>query len=63
MKDKPKTAGRPALPEGARASSQMQFRVSRKRKSAYVKAAQKNQQTLAAWSFAQLDAASGYAGD
>lgn len=58
-----KTAGRPSLPDGKKASSQMQFRISQKRKSTYVKAAQKKQMTLAAWSFAQLDAASGYAGE
>jgi predicted HicB family RNase H-like nuclease len=63
MSQKSNSVGRPPLPENEKASSQMQFRVSQKRKAAYVKAASKKQQTLVAWSFEKLDAASGYTGD
>lgn len=63
MSEKSKSVGRPPLPDEAKASSQMQFRISQKRKAAYVKAASKKQQTLAAWAFEKLDAASGYTGD
>jgi len=55
--------GRPTLPDDKKASSQMQLRISRSRKAAYVKAAQSMGQTLAAWSFEKLDSASGYAGE
>jgi hypothetical protein len=50
--------GRPKLPDNQRASSQIQLRVTRRRKAAYVSAA--NPKTLAAWCFEHLDAASGY---
>lgn len=63
MKEESKPVGRPALPDDVKASSQMQFRVSKKRKAAYVKAANKKEQTLAAWAFEKLDAASGYQGE
>jgi predicted HicB family RNase H-like nuclease len=63
MSNEAKPVGRPPMPEEIKASSQMQFRISTKRKAAYVKAAQKKGQTLAAWSFEQLDAASGYQGE
>lgn len=63
MSEESNPVGRPSLPENEKASSQMQFRVSQKRKAAYVKAANKKQQTLAAWSFEKLDAAAGYKGD
>jgi hypothetical protein len=63
MSEKPNPVGRPLLPENKKASSQMQFRVSGKRKAAYVKAANKKQQTLAAWCFEKLDGAAGYQGD
>lgn len=50
--------GRPELPEGQRADSQIQLRVTRERKAAYVRAAKGA--TLAAWCFANLDKAAGY---
>ena len=52
--------GRPPLPHGEAADSQIQLRVTRKRKSAYVRAANKKKQTLAAWCFEALDKESGY---
>jgi hypothetical protein len=55
--------GRPPLPKGTAADSQIQLRVARKRKAAYVRAANKKQQTLAAWCFEALDRESGYAAD
>ena len=54
------TRGRPPLPKGTAATSQIQFRVQTKRKAAYVSAANKKGQTLAEWCFDHLDAASGY---
>jgi hypothetical protein len=51
--------GRPLLPSGEAADSQIQLRVTRKRKSAYVGAANKKKQTLAAWCFEALDKESG----
>lgn len=52
--------GRPPLPKGQAADSQIQLRVTRKRKGAYVRAASKKKQTLAAWCFEALDKESGY---
>lgn len=46
------------MPEDARASSHIHLRVSRKRKAAYVHAAQPG--TLADWCFTNLDKAAGY---
>lgn len=61
MADTDKTSrGRPPLPDSERADSQIQLRVTRKRKGAYVRAANKGKQTLAAWAFEHLDRASGY---
>jgi hypothetical protein len=54
------TRGRPALPDDQKASSHIHLRSTAKRKAAYVRAAQKNKQTLADWSFEHLDAASGF---
>jgi hypothetical protein len=51
------TRGRPPLPDSERADSQIQLRVTRKRKSAYVRAAKG--ETLAAWMFRVCDDASG----
>jgi hypothetical protein len=48
--------GRPPLPKSERAESQIQLRVSRKRKAAYVRAARPG--TLAAWIFTVCDKAS-----
>lgn len=53
--------GRPPLPDSERADSQIQLRVTRKRKAAYVRAANRKKQTLAAWAFDHLDRASGHA--
>jgi hypothetical protein len=58
MKNEEPTRGRPPLPKGAAATSQIQLRVQTKRKAAYVRAAKG--QTLAEWCFKHLDAASGY---
>ncbi len=55
-----KKIGRPPLTNSARASSQIQLRVTRKRKSAYVRAANQTKQTLAGWAFEHLDRASGH---
>jgi uncharacterized protein (DUF1778 family) len=52
--------GRPPLPASERADSQIQLRVTRKRKCAYVRAASKRKQTLAAWCFEALDREAGY---
>lgn len=52
------TRGRPPLPKGTAATSQIQLRVQTKRKAAYVRAAKG--MTLAEWCFKHLDAASGY---
>ncbi len=57
---KPVTIGRPPLPDSERADSQIQLRVTRKRKAAYVRAASKKKQTLAAWCFQALDREAGY---
>jgi predicted HicB family RNase H-like nuclease len=54
------TRGRPSLPEGAAATSQIQLRVQTSRKAAYVRMASKQGKTLAEWCFEHLDAASGY---
>lgn len=54
--------GRPPLPANQRADSQIQLRVTRKRKGAYVRTATKKKQTLAAWCFEALDKESGYVG-
>jgi hypothetical protein len=51
--------GRPCL-DGVKAESQIQLRVTRRRKSAYVRAARPG--TLAAFCFTHLDKASGYKG-
>jgi len=59
----PKPKGRPRLPENAGADKQIQFRVTGRRKGAYVAAARKNHQTLAAWCFEHLDAAARAAGE
>jgi hypothetical protein len=61
MKNKPKPRpGRPPLPEDERASSQIQLRVTSKRKTAYVRAAYQKGQTLAAWAFDQMDKGANY---
>jgi len=61
MKDNPESKmGRPPLPPGEAATSQIQLRVTRRRKSAYVRAANRKRQTLAGWCFAHLDRESGY---
>ena len=52
--------GRPTLPASERADSQIQLRVTRKRKGAYVRDASKKKQTLSAWCFEALDKESGY---
>lgn len=59
MRQEP-TRGRPPLPKGTAATSQIQLRVQTKRKAAYVRAANKKGLTLAEWCFTHLDAASGY---
>ncbi len=60
MKTNEAKIGRPPLPASERADSQIQLRVTRKRKGAYVRAASKKKQTLAAWCFEALDRESGY---
>jgi len=61
--EEPKGPGRPPFPEGQAAHSQIQLRVQKARKGAYVHAANKKGQTLAAWCFEHLDKASGYKPD
>jgi hypothetical protein len=58
-------AHRPPLDDREKvASSHIHFRVTRRRKAAYVKAAQKKKgQTLVDWCFKHLDKASAYEGD
>lgn len=58
MKSEQPSRGRPPLPKGEGATSQIQLRVTPKRKAAYVRAA--NGKTLAAWCFENLDKAAGY---
>lgn len=59
---KPETKmGRPPLPDSERADSQIQLRVTRKRKGAYVRAASRKKQTLAAWCLEALDRETGAA--
>jgi hypothetical protein len=48
------------MPSAERADSQIQLRVTRQRKTAYVRAATKKKQTLAAWCFEALDRQSGF---
>jgi len=50
--------GRPPLPDSERAGSQIQLRVTRRRKAAYVRAAKG--ETLAAWMFRVCDDAARY---
>ena len=60
MKHKPQTTpptGRPCL-DGAKAESQIQLRVTRRRKAAYVRAARPG--TLASFCFTHLDKAANY---
>jgi uncharacterized protein (DUF1778 family) len=47
--------GRPPFPAGEAADSQIQLRVTRKRKGAYVRAASRSGKTLSAWCFDALD--------
>lgn len=54
------TRGRPPLPDEQKARSNIHFRVTTKRKAAYVRAAQQKGSTLVAWSIAHLDEASGF---
>ncbi len=58
--NKAQNRGRPPLPPGDRADSQIQLRVQRRRKAAYVRAASSRKLTLAAWCFSALDRESGY---
>lgn len=58
IQPKPGKPGRPPFPPGERAASQIQLRVTAKRKAAYVRAAQPG--TLASWCFEHLDKAAEY---
>lgn len=60
MKPPQSTRGRPPLPKGEGATSQIQLRVQTKRKAAYVRAANKKRATLAAWMFETCDREAGY---
>ena len=60
MTPKKPTAGRPPAVAGELAEAHLHLRVQRSRKTAYVRAANKNNRTLANWCFEHLDAASGY---
>ena len=57
MKSESSRIGRPELPMELRATSQIQLRVTRARKAAYVRAAAGS--TLAAWMFAACDEKAG----
>jgi hypothetical protein len=57
------TRGRPPLPQGVAATSQIQLRVTTTRKAAYVRTASKQGKTLAAWIFEHCDKASNYKGE
>jgi hypothetical protein len=59
----PDGRGRPPLPPGAGAESHIHLRVQRRRKAAYVQAANRRRDTLAAWCFRALDAAADYTPD
>lgn len=52
--------GRPPMPADEKASSHLHFKVTRRRKSAYVKAAKG--ESLAKWACGHLDKAAGYEG-
>jgi hypothetical protein len=54
---KPTLIGRPPLPASERADSQIQLRVTRARKAAYVRAACRRKITLSAWCLDHLDRA------
>lgn len=54
--------GQPPKPADQRADAQIQLRVTRNRKAAYVSAANDAGQTLAAWVFDQCDRAAKKAG-
>jgi hypothetical protein len=56
----PTGPGRPPDVPGEPAESQIQLRVQRSRKSAYVRAANRTNHTLAAWCFKHLDHAADY---
>lgn len=60
MKTSQPQLGRPPLPDDQRADSLIQLRVTRRRKSAYVRAANRQKQTLSGWCFEALDRESGY---
>jgi len=56
----PAKVGRPtSSPEGV-ADAQIQLRVTRARKGAYVASARKRNESLAGWAFRHLDKASGF---
>ena len=55
--------GRPPVPANMRADSQIQLRVTRRRKTAYVRHANQGQETLAGMIFRVVDKASGYRED
>lgn len=57
--DETKGPGRPRR-DATPADTQIQLRVTRERKGAYVKASRKNGTTLANWCFAHLDKAADY---
>lgn len=52
--------GRPSSSSAGAAVAQIQFRVTRLRKGAYVAEARKKNETLAAWAFRHLDKAANY---
>lgn len=66
MNSRPETTppkrGQPPKPLDERADAQIQLRVTRRRKTAYVSAAQAGGATLSAWMQAQCDAAARQAG-
>lgn len=59
----PMTTGRPPRSSTGAADAQIQLRVTRRRKAAYVHAAQKKQMTLSAWIFQHLDKAANHSED
>jgi uncharacterized protein (DUF1778 family) len=57
MSDSPPRRGQPPKPAERRADAQIQLRVTRRRKAAYVSSAQAGGETLSAWLLRHADAA------
>jgi hypothetical protein len=63
MKTETKGPGRPAMPESKRANAQIQLRVKRRQKSAFVRRSSSLRKTLSAWLLELANKDSGYIDD